>query len=53
MSSQKNQRTNQAPICAECKKRIEVFEKYAKNDKDGTILCKACFDELRKKGVIA
>ena len=39
-------------VCSECKHWIEPGECYAKNDKDGTILCKKCFDKLVKKGVI-
>lgn len=39
-------------ICAECGKRINIFEKYVKNDTDGTVLCKPCYDELVEKGVI-
>lgn len=39
-------------VCAECGKTIEYFAKYAKNDKDGTILCEECFKKLIKKGVI-
>jgi len=38
-------------ICAECRKTIELFEKYAKHQ-DGTVLCKKCFDKLVKKGVV-
>lgn len=39
-------------VCKECGKIIGMFENFAKNDKDGTILCKKCFDRLIKEGVI-
>jgi len=38
--------------CVECGKEIELFEKYYKNDKDGTVLCVSCFEKLMKEGKI-
>ena len=39
-------------VCKECGKVIEMFEKFARNDKDGTVLCMKCFQKLMDEGVI-
>jgi len=39
-------------LCSECNKEIKLFDKYAKHDKTGKILCKECFDEKIEKGEI-
>jgi len=39
-------------VCQECGKVIEIFEKFAKNNKDGTVLCFKCFKKLQDEGVI-
>lgn len=54
MSNQNNQsnQNEEVPVCAECGKEIELFGKYLKNNKDGTILHLECYNKLIKEGKI-
>lgn len=44
--------TEKIPVCKKCGFEIPVGGKFAKNDRDGTILCEKCFNELVESGEI-
>ncbi len=39
------------PVCKECGFMVVRFQSYLAHE-DGTILCKTCFEKLRKEGKI-
>lgn len=52
MKKEKPQRIPVNPICKECGFSIVKFQKYLLHEK-GTVLCKECFEKLKKEGKVA
>ena len=51
MKQQKPQRIPANPVCEECGFPIVKLQKYRLHE-DGTVLCKTCFEKLKKEGKI-